>query len=117
MGIDLEHFRKLIDEEIKKCESELKYTKENQAELRSDNRDTNTFLKGDRKSNEEAIKGTYLQIDSLNKNINNLKNALLRIENGTYGICFICKKTIPILHLEKILTNTRCNNCIKPSKK
>ncbi len=40
-----------------------------------------------------------------------LEEALSRIKRGTYGICMLCKKPIPLVRLEAVPTTTKCVEC------
>lgn len=46
-----------------------------------------------------------------------LEEALQRIEDGTYGICKVCKKLIPKARLEAVPTATKCVSCKSETKK
>lgn len=46
-----------------------------------------------------------------NKKIEEIKNALLRISDGTYGQCIKCGSWIPQGRLEIVPTATKCANC------
>lgn len=37
----------------------------------------------------------YIQVARLKRNLDNLRSAMLRIENGTYGICIVSGTLIP----------------------
>jgi len=45
------------------------------------------------------------------KLINKIKNALMRIENGTYGICELCGEDIPIKRLKVRPVTDYCIEC------
>jgi DnaK suppressor protein len=47
----------------------------------------------------------------LRREIADIRNALLRIENGTYGICANCGQQIGKERLEALPTATRCIQC------
>ncbi len=46
-----------------------------------------------------------------------LEEALQRIEDGTFGICKVCKKLIPKARLEAVPTATKCVSCKSETKK
>ena len=46
------------------------------------------------------------------KEIQAIDDALLRIENGTYGICFSCEKPISEERLDAVPYTTRCRDCM-----
>ena len=43
--------------------------------------------------------------------ISQLEDALARIKDGTYGICRVCAKPIPLARLEAVPTTTLCVPC------
>ena len=45
------------------------------------------------------------------KYLKQVENALERIEEGTYGVCFDCQQLIPTARLEAVPTATRCVPC------
>jgi len=49
---------------------------------------------------------------ALEKELLNINNALKRIQNGTYGICEICKKEIQEERLEANPSTTICSKCV-----
>lgn len=46
-----------------------------------------------------------------------LEEALQRIEDGTFGVCKICKQLIPKARLEAVPTATKCVDCKEETKK
>lgn len=59
-------------------------------------------------ADDEALEG----VDQvLREEIQQIRLALLRIRNGTYGICAICKEPISRERLEARPIATRCINC------
>lgn len=46
-----------------------------------------------------------------NKKIEEIKSALIKIEDGTYGKCLNCGAWIPEGRLEFVPTATKCANC------
>jgi RNA polymerase-binding protein DksA len=51
------------------------------------------------------------------KYLKQLEEALDRMEKGTYGICNVCKKPIPLVRLEAVPTATKCFECKNEAKK
>jgi len=49
--------------------------------------------------------------DVLRHEISDIRSALLRIENGTYGSCAVCGNDIAANRLKALPTATRCINC------
>lgn len=93
---DLEEFRALIEEKIEKAKSHLELLKS--AYMNDGNNGTDdtsptfkAFEEGSETMSKEA--NTQLAIRQ-EKFIRDLKNALLRIENKTYGICRVTGKLI-----------------------
>ena len=87
--IDLKHFKALIEEKIKKAQKDLALIKS--AYMNDGNNGTEdtsptfkAFVEGSETMSKEA--NTQLAIRQ-EKFIRDLKSALIRIENKTYGIC------------------------------
>ena len=96
-GEELEEFEILIKDKIEKAQNELNILK--QSLNRSDESgtgDTNVTSKvledGAETSQKESVNELAARQQ---KFINNLSNALIRIKNGTYGICKVTGKLIP----------------------
>ena len=94
---ELVEFEILIKEKIEKAQNELNILK--QSLNRSDESgtgDTNVTSKvledGAETSQKESVNELAARQQ---KFINNLSNALIRIKNGTYGICKVTGKLIP----------------------
>ncbi|WP_396636487.1 TraR/DksA family transcriptional regulator [Maribacter sp. R77961] len=93
---DLAEFRSLIEEKIEKAKSHLELLKS--AYMNDSNNGTDdtsptfkAFEEGSKTMSKEA--NTQLAIRQ-EKFIRDLKNAMLRIENKTYGICRVTGKLI-----------------------
>ncbi|GHV16263.1 RNA polymerase-binding transcription factor DksA [Fibrobacterales bacterium] len=50
------------------------------------------------------------------KYLTQLEEALDRIKQGTFGVCKICKKVIPLERLEVVPTTTKCVDCKNEEK-
>ncbi len=50
-------------------------------------------------------------IDNLRDMLENVNEALLKITEGTYGVCEICAKNIPKKRLEALPYATMCTDC------
>jgi DnaK suppressor protein len=94
---ELVEFETLIQEKIEKAQNELSILK--QSLNRSDESgtgDTNITSKvledGAETSQKESVNELAARQQ---KFINNLNNALIRIKNGTYGLCKVSGKLIP----------------------
>lgn len=93
---DLEEFKVLIKEKIKKAEHDLELIKSAYMnDLNNGTDDTSptfkAFEEGSETMSKEANSALAIRQE---KFIRDLKNALIRIENKTYGICRITKKLI-----------------------
>lgn len=70
--------------------------------------------KEDENANEVAIYSDNLTLErTLEKSLRDVKDALKRIDDGTYGICKYCKKEIPVQRLEARPTSSACIECKK----
>ena len=94
--VELEGFRKLIEEKIEKAQADLELLRS--AYMNDSNNGTDdtaptfkAFEEGSETMSKEA--NTQLAIRQ-EKFIRDLKNALVRIENKTYGICRVTGKLI-----------------------
>lgn len=120
MKIDLNHFKKLLEAEKNKLEDELKgtsiknpkdnrdwqavYPEMNQAEkIEADPLDT--------ADNIEDYQERYDLNDVLEKRLNNVKDALKAIQNGTYGKCMVDGKEHNIEE-ERLNANPAATTCI-----
>ena len=93
---ELDDFRKLIDDKIKKAQADLELLRS--AYMNDGNNGTDdtsptfkAFEEGSETMSKEA--NTQLAIRQ-EKFIRDLKNAMIRIENKTYGICRVTGKLI-----------------------
>jgi RNA polymerase-binding transcription factor DksA len=93
---ELAEFRAIIEEKIAKAEEDLKYLKEayrNNSGNGTD--DTAPQFKAYDEGSATLSKEQNVQLAiRLEKFIRDLKNALIRIENGNYGICRVTGKLI-----------------------
>jgi len=70
--------------------------------------------KEDENANEVATYSNNLTLErTLEKSLRDVKDALKRIDDGTYGICKYCKKEIPLQRLEARPTSSACIECKK----
>lgn len=101
---DLAHFRQLIEEKIKNAEEQLELIK-SAYKNDSDNGTNDTapqfkaFDEGSTVMSKEANAQLAIRQE---KFIRDLKNALIRIENKTYGICRVTGKLIKKERLELV---------------
>ncbi|PHN01069.1 TraR/DksA family transcriptional regulator [Flavilitoribacter nigricans] len=82
---DLEEFRELIEQKIKRARGQLEYY-EQQLQSMADNPDAKVrgLDDGTGTAESEAISSMALRQQKL---IKHLENALIRIQNKTYGVC------------------------------
>lgn len=93
---DLAEFRVIIEDKIHKAEKDLELLKENYANDKSNGTDDTAptfkaFEEGSDVMNKEANSQLAARQE---KFIRDLKNAMMRIENKTYGICRVTGKLI-----------------------
>mgnify|MGYP006288162113 CR=1 FL=1 len=93
---ELEEFRNIIEEKIKKAEHDLKLLKETFVNDKSNSTDdTSPTFKAFEEGSDTMSKEANSQLASRQeKFIRDLKNALVRIENKTYGVCRVTGKLI-----------------------
>jgi len=101
---DLAHFKKLIHEKIEKAQHDLELIKS--AYMNDHNNgtdDTSPTFKAFEEGSETMSKEANSQLAiRQEKFIRDLKNALIRIENKTYGICRVTGKLINTKRLELV---------------
>lgn len=93
---DLAEFRALIEDKIQKAEKQLKlYQEAFKNGSANDTEDTSpTFKSFDDGSSTLSKEANSALAIRQGKFIRDLKNALIRIENKTYGVCRVTKKLI-----------------------
>jgi DnaK suppressor protein len=94
---ELEEFEALIKEKLEKAKKELNFIKETLSrnnDSGTDNTSSTSKLLEDGADTMEKESLSQLAARQ-QKFINNLENALIRIKNGTYGICVDTGKLIP----------------------
>jgi len=93
---ELEEFRQIILEKLQKAERDLELIKETFMNgLDNGTDDTSPTFKAFEEGSETMSKEQNAQLASRQeKFIRDLKNALIRIENKTYGICRVTGKLI-----------------------
>jgi DnaK suppressor protein len=95
--VELEEFKELINEKLKEAQSDYDMLK-NSLSNRDDNgtddtgRTFNMMEDGSETLSREEVAQLSLRQE---KFIQNLQNALIRIQNKTYGICRVTGKLIP----------------------
>lgn len=101
---ELVEFETIIKEKIEKAQNELNILKQSlNRSHESGTSDTNITSKvledGAETSQKESVNELAARQQ---KFINNLSNALIRIKNGTYGICKVTGKLIPKARLRAV---------------
>ncbi|APD07356.1 uncharacterized protein UJ101_01849 [Flavobacteriaceae bacterium UJ101] len=93
---DLEEFKTLIQEKIEKAEADLEVLRESfMNDGNNGTEDTSPSFKAFEEGSETMSKEQNVILASRQeKFIRDLKNALIRIENKTYGICRVTGKLI-----------------------
>ena len=93
---ELKEFRLIIEDKIKKAEHDLDLLKETFVNDKSNSTDdTSPTFKAFEEGSDTMSKEANSQLASRQeKFIRDLKNALVRIENKTYGICRVTGKLI-----------------------
>jgi len=112
---DLDYFRDLLNEKKEKLLQELGYLEEHS--LRISAKDSSGDLSGvsyhlaDQASESADTEQAFRLASREGKYLNHLEDALLKVEQGVYGICVSCKKIIPKARLEAVPTAKMCIEC------
>jgi len=112
---DLARFKELITKKYNALLEELRYRE--QSSIMENQRETGAELSSYANHPAEAASDYANLTMNLNlaernsKYLLQLEDALNRIERGTYGICMLCKKVIPMVRLEAVPTTTKCVEC------
>tara|TARA_A100001037_G_C14942705_1_gene541326 strand:- start:27 stop:410 length:384 start_codon:yes stop_codon:yes gene_type:complete len=101
---DLKKFKKIILEKIDSAEKDLKLLKDSYSNASSNGTDDtySTFKSFEEGSETLSKESNTLLASRQEKFIRDLKNALIRIENKTYGICRETGKLISKKRLELV---------------
>lgn len=104
--LDTEHFKKRLEEELRLLEDELKTV----GRINPDNpkdweptppeRDVSEADPSDRADNIDGYEENTAILKELEIRYNNVKKALKKIEEGTYGVCEVSSEPIEIERLE-----------------
>ncbi|MDZ4838872.1 MAG: TraR/DksA C4-type zinc finger protein [Bacteroidota bacterium] len=98
--IDLLEFRELINKKLEKAKAELEYLQEsikNPGDGDDDSMSANKMMEDTNSSNEKEQNSQLAERQR--KFIKNLEDAMVRIENKTYGIC---KETGKLISKERL---------------
>ena len=114
---DLDYFKKLIYSEQLKTLKDMGYFKENVLDetMRDASGDQSaySFHMADQGSDTYDREKSFLLAARENKYLSDLNDAMKRIEEGTYGVCMICKKDIEKERLEVVLVAKYHVDCKK----
>jgi RNA polymerase-binding transcription factor DksA len=116
---DIGVYREQLQKELQKITEELKsvgrINPSNPADWEPipEKMDTQTGAKDEKADIIENYEENTAILKQLEIRFNNLKKALERIENGTYGICQKCGKPIDEERLEANPAATVCSECLK----
>jgi len=107
---ELKEFEELINEKIEKAKKELDSLKSTLSKEDDSGTDaTSAYAKILEDGADTAEKENMSQLAARQqKFINNLKNALIRIKNGTYGVCVDTGKLIPKERLRAVPHTMQC---------
>ncbi len=89
---ELEEFRKIIEDKLRRARQDLEELRES---LRSTNEEDHFVEFMDIGASLYEKEQLGYMIHRMERFINDLERALVRIENGTYGICKVTGKLIP----------------------
>lgn len=119
MAIDTKKYKIKLEKELKLVEGEMKgIARKNpsnptdweavETEVDSDHADVNDVA-----DNMESYEENHAILAKLEIQYNDIKDALKRIADGTYGKCSVCGEEIPEARLE---ANPSAKDCIKHAK-
>jgi len=108
--VDTEKFRSILEQRLSALTSKLSEIDEDLKEhgTEADFEERATEIAGD-----EVLEG--LGVQGL-KEAQQIKAALKRIDEGTYGICVQCDEKIPEKRLELLPHTPLCTNCMSGEK-
>ncbi len=109
----LEKYRKLLLDRQRELLSDAGASAEDIDELQS----TPAADWIDRVTVDDAVSSMIARKSGLAKELEDIKDALIKIENGTYGICEQCGKEINEERLEAIPTARLCRDCQQEQEK
>ncbi|MBX4210954.1 hypothetical protein KW783_03220 [Candidatus Parcubacteria bacterium] len=116
MNIDTQHFKEKLEKEKKLLEKELSSVgrvnpqNKNDWEAKSEDLDILRADSNEVADNLEEFGENSAILGQLEGKLNDVKDALKRIENGTYGVCEIGKEQIEHDRLE---ANPSARTCLK----
>jgi RNA polymerase-binding transcription factor DksA len=108
---DLKHFKEIILEKKKETMEELETLKESMMDVTTGEyvSESSTYsLHMEQGTDAMEREKTFLFASRGSKFVNQLDDALQRIEEGTYGICRVCQLLVPKERLEAVPTAQTC---------
>lgn len=108
---ELKHFKELILEKKRETMEELETLKESMMDVTTGEyvSESSTYsMHMEQGTDAMEREKTFLFASRGSKFLNQLDDALQRIENGTYGICRVCQLLIPKERLEVVPTAQTC---------
>lgn len=108
---DLKHFKEIILEKKKEMMEELETLKETMMDVTTGEyvSESSTYsLHMEQGTDAMEREKTFLFASRGSKFVNQLDDALARIENGTYGVCKVCQLLVPKERLEAVPTAQTC---------
>lgn len=108
---DLEYFKQLILEKKKETMEELDALKESMMDVTTGEyvSESSTYsMHMEQGTDAMEREKTFLFASRSSKFLNQLEEALRRIEEGTYGVCRVCQLLIPKERLEAVPTAQTC---------
>ncbi|MBI5473043.1 MAG: conjugal transfer protein TraR [Ignavibacteriae bacterium] len=108
---ELKHFKEIILEKKRETMEELENLKESMMDVTTGEyvSESSTYsLHMEQGTDAMEREKTFLFASRGNKFVNQLDDALQRIENGTYGICRMCQLLVPKERLEAVPTAQTC---------
>lgn len=108
---DLKHFKEIILEKKKETMEELETLKESMMDVTTGEyvSESSTYsLHMEQGTDAMEREKTFLFASRGSKFVNQLDDALVRIESGTYGICRVCQLLVPKERLEAVPTAQTC---------
>lgn len=102
---DLAMFKELLERKLEKAENEKTFLLE-QIQSITENEDGDVDWMDDTSTSSD-LEMLYAQASRLNHNIRDIRNALVRIHNRSYGICVVSGKLIDRRRLMAVPTTTK----------
>lgn len=113
---DLKEIKKMLEEELSRLEAQLaQFARTNPKNADDFNADFPQIGdKEDENAAEVDVYSTNLTLErTLESALRDVKKSLIRIKEGTYGVCKYCGKEIPVARLRARPTSGACIDCKK----